>query len=616
MPRLEEFSVRPADPFHPHARRRRAWTVVFAMAATLLFLTAAFFRTQILRNYDFTLRADDNRLRVEPIPAPRGTVFDRDGQIVAETVTGYSLLVEPGDPDAVHERVMTAVTLLGLDTAAVERVVERAATSRGAPVVLVPSLSFEQVSILEERRSQLAGLLLETRPVRRYPAGPPVAHIVGYVLEIDDRELQSREWEGYRAGQLIGKSGVERQYERSMGGKAGSYFVEVDARGRVIGRFAERISTPPEAGGDIHLTLDLDLQRYAHQIFPEGMRGSIVAMAPSTGEVLALYSAPTYDPNVFVGGVSGRDWQQLNVDPSRPLLNRAIAGIYPPGSTWKLATAMVGLEKGAITPEQTMPLACTGGMSYAGRYSRCWKREGHGRQNLVQAVANSCNVYFYQLGIRIGLRDLTAQGTRLGFSRRTGIDLPGERPGTFPDGSDWYVNRFGWRPQPSEVMNVSIGQGPNSQTPLRMAQFFSAIAGDGTARQPHLLAGVQTPVETDLMVSRSTLLAAREGLARVMEGGTASRSRLVRWRVYGKTGTAQNSEDPERHHAWFTGFGGPRGGEPEIAVAVIVEFGESGSGVAAPLASQIIDFYLNKKYGFPNPELAEANPVRAGATRG
>jgi penicillin-binding protein 2 len=615
MPRLDDFSVRPQDPFHPHARRRRAWTVLFAVAATLLFLASAFFRTQVLRTYDFVLRADDNRFRAEPIPAPRGTVYDRDGRIVAETVTGYTLLVEPGNPETVLARLEAAAELLQLDSATVADAVARSSASRGIPVVVVPSLSFEHVSRLQERRGTLTGLVLEPRPVRRYPAGAPVAHIVGYVHEIDERELQSREWEGYRQGQLIGKSGIERQYERTIGGTAGSYYVEVDARGRVVGRFAERLSTPPQAGGDVHLTLDLDLQRYAHQIFPEGMRGSIVAMVPGTGEILALYSAPTFDPNIFVGGVSARDWRRLNADPARPLLNRAIAGIYPPGSTWKLATAMVGLEKG-VPPGQAMPLACSGGMSYAGRYSRCWKREGHGRQDMVAAIANSCNVYFYQLGIRIGLRDLTAQGTRLGFSRRTGVDLPGERPGTFPDGPDWYVNRFGWRPQPSEVMNISIGQGPNSQTPLRMAQFFSALAADGTARAPHLLAGRDVPVETDLGVTGRTLGSVREGLARVVDGGTAARSRLDRWKLYGKTGTSQNSEQPTLPHAWFTGFAGPRDGEPEIVVAVIVEFGESGSRTAAPLAAQIADFYLNKKYGFPNPELAEARPLRAGSTRG
>ena len=364
----------------------------------------------------------------------------------------------------------------------------------------------------------------------------------------------------------------------------------------------------------MRLTLDLELQRFAHEIWPRGMRGAIVAMEPSTGAILALYSAPTFDPNLFVGGVSGKDWARLNSDVARPLLNRAIAGIYPPGSTWKLATAMVGLERGVITPEVRMPVACTGGMAYAGRYSRCWKREGHGGQNLTQAIANSCNVYFYQLGIRLGLDVLATEGTRLGFARPTGVDLPGERSGTFPSGRQWYVDRFGWRPPPSEVMNVSIGQGPNSQTPLRMAQFFSALAGDGTARAPHLQAGVEVPVETDLRVTRATLRTVRDGMAAVLEGGTASASRLRQWRLYGKTGTSQNTEDPRKPHAWFTGFAGPRGGEPEVVVAVIVEFGESGSRTAAPLASRVAEFYLNRKHGIPNPALP-AESASAGSMR-
>lgn len=613
MSRYIELSIRPADPFHPHARRRRSLHAILFLVMALGLLGAAFFRTQIVRNDEFVLRADDNRFDVVPIPAPRGTILDRNGKIVAETVTGYSLAVEPGPADSIRARLAPIAPLLRLDSAAIEEVVVRARTSRGKPVQVAAHLTFEQVSRLEERRGRLQGVRLETRPVRRYPAGAAVAHVVGYVLEINDRELQSPEWTGYRSGQHIGKTGIERQYERALGGKIGAQYVEVDSRGQVIGRFAPEINDPPEAGEDIRLTLDLDLQRYAHQVWPRGMRGAAVAMVPSTGEILALYSAPTYDPNLFVGGVSGADWAALNRDPARPLLNRAIAGIYPPGSTWKLTTAIVGLERGVITPQYVMPVSCVGGMAYAGRYSRCWKREGHGPQDLIRAIANSCNVYFYQLGIRLGLDNLTQAGTRLGFSRSTGLDMPGERTGTFPTGKEWYVDRFGWRPPPSEVMNVAIGQGPNAQTPLRMAQFFSALSGDGTARAPHLLRGRQVGVETNLGVSRQTLASVWEGMAAVIEaGGTAHAVELRNWKLYGKTGTSQNSADLKKPHAWFTGFAGPRGGQPEIVVAVIVEFGESGSGTAAPVAAQLADFYLNKKHGRPNPPLvAESIASRA-----
>ncbi|HEY0023272.1 MAG TPA: penicillin-binding protein 2 [Longimicrobium sp.] len=604
MSRFQEFSVRPADPFHPHSRRQRALTGILFCVFALGLLGSAFFRTQILRNNEFLLRADDNRFDVVPIAAPRGTVFDRNGKIVAETVTGYALLVEPGPADSVRARVSAVAGLLRLDTATIEAAVRASGASRGKPVMVSRLLTFEQVSKLEERNGRIQGLVLQPYPVRRYPAGPAVAHVVGYVLEINDRELQSKDFQGYRQGQHIGKTGIERQYEADLGGTMGAQYVEVDARGRVLGRFAPTVSDPPEPGKDLKLTLDLDLQRYAHQIFPEGMRGAVVAMVPSTGEILAMYSAPTYDPNLFVGGVSGTDWALLNEDPARPMLNRALAGTYPPASTWKLATAIAALERGVMKPADVMPIPCVGGMAYAGRYSRCMKREGHGPQDLTRAIANSCNVYFYQLGIRLGLENLTSAGTRLGFSRATGVDLPGERVGTFPSGRDWYVRRFGWRPPPSEVMNLAIGQGPNSQTPLRMAQFYSALAGGGVARRPHMLMGSDAPVETDLGVSGETLGSLWQGLAAVIEaGGTAHAVELRRFKLYGKTGTSQNSADPTKDHAWFTGFAGPRGGKAEVVIAVIVEFGDSGSGAAAPLAAQIAEYYLNKKHGFRNPEL-------------
>jgi penicillin-binding protein 2 len=614
MPGFVERSLVPQSPFHPHAMRRRALQAGAGVGIMLVTLGAAFFRTQIVRNDEFELRADDNRFRVVPIPAPRGTVTDRNGKVIAETVASYTLSVEPGPVDSVRARLRRVAPVVGLDSATIEGVVQKSKGSPLMPTPVLANLSFEQVSRMEERGRVPPGLILEARPIRRYPAGPAVAHLVGWVGEISDRELDEPQWQGFRSGQHIGKSGVERAYERALGGKAGSRYVEVDARGQLVRSFAQQLSVEPTPGRDVRLTLDLDLQRYAQQIFPKGMRGAIVAMTPTTGEVLAMYSAPSYDPNLLVGGIPAQVWSQLNRDPGRPMLNRAANGTYPPGSTWKLATAMVGLERGVITPEYVMPIPCTGGMSYAGRYSRCHKREGHGPQNLIQAIANSCNVYFYQLGIALGLQTLTEEGTRLGFSRRTGVDLPGEMAGTFPTGREWYKQRFGWRPPPSEVMNISIGQGPNSQTPLRMAAFFAALAGNGTSRAPHFRLGAQTPVETDLRVQPATLAAVRLGMERVVEeGGTAHAVELRHWKLAGKTGTSQNSADPKKPHAWFTGFAGRRGGPPEVVVAVLVEFGESGSKGAAPIAAAIADFYLNRKHGRPTPPLAEPETVRVGS---
>lgn len=576
---------------------------------------AAFFHTQVIQNDDYRLRADDNRLRVIPIAAPRGAVYDRNGELIAETVTSYSLFLEPTSEDSARIAVERLRPVVHLGDSAVTELLAQMKRQPNQPALVASSLSFAQLSWIEERRTELQGVRLEPTPLRRYPDGAAVAHLVGYVGEISEAELGDSAWAGYEMGQAVGKSGIERQYERLLGGTRGERFVEVNARGRVIRQMAMREEQPPVAGTDIRLTLDLQLQRYARAIFPDAMNGAIVAMVPSTGEVLALYSHPSYDPNLLIGRISERVWSDLNQNPRRPLVNRAAAGIYPPGSTWKLATAIVGLEKEVITPHGKMPIPCTGGMSYAGRYSRCWKRDGHGALDLTGAIANSCNVYFYQLGIWLGLGQLAREGTRLGFARPTGIDLPGERGGVFPSSPEWYTRRFGWSPTPSEVMSLAIGQGPNSQTPLRMAQFFAALAGDGTAPPPRLLAGASDELapETDLRLRSSTLDALREGLASVTErGGTAYLSSLERWKLYGKTGTSENSEDAARPHAWFTGFAGPPGEDPEIAVAVVVELGEHGSSAAAPLAAKIADFYLNGLHGFPTDPARQTLAERLG----
>jgi penicillin-binding protein 2 len=589
----------PTNPFHPHARRRRAIAATAVIALVLTSLGSAFFRTQVVENGDYLLRAEDNRLRWVPIPAPRGAIYDRQGELIAETVTAYDLQIEPLSGDSTRRLLERLREPLLLSDSAISALLARREAQVGRPLLVATGLDFPQVAWVEEHRADLHAITLHPRPRRRYPQGEAVAHLIGYVAEISAEELaDSSLWGGYRPGQEVGKAGIERQYEELLGGVPGARYEEVDARGRVLRALAADRVEQPTPGTDIQLTLDLGLQRFAHSIFPADMNGAIVAMVPGTGEILALYSNPTYDPNLLVGGVEPEVWRELSRDPRRPLLNRAVSGIYPPGSTWKLATAIVGLEKGVISPDTRMPIPCTGGMSYAGRYSRCWKQEGHGNLDLAGAIQHSCNVYFYQLGVWLGLNRLATEGTRLGFARRTGVDLPTEASGVFPENADSYRERFGWSPTPSEVMSLAIGQGPNSQTPLRMAQFFAALAGDGTSAAPHLLAGVppaETP-ETDLRVDATTLAAVREGLARVTEeGGTAYASSLKQWKLYGKTGTSQNAQDPDRPHAWFTGFAGAHGGSPEIAVAVIVEFGEHGSSAAAPLAARVAEFWLEKQ---------------------
>jgi penicillin-binding protein 2 len=342
------------------------------------------------------------------------------------------------------------------------------------------------------------------------------------------------------------------------------------------------------------------------------MSGAMVAMVPSTGEILALYSHPTYDPNAFVGRLTPVLWRELNTGAEKPLLNRAITARYPPASTWKTATAVIGVAQGLVNADSYMPLACTGGMAYAGRYARCHLARGHGRLNLARAIERSCNVYFYQLGIKLGLQTLIREGARLGFNRRTRIDLPAETEPQFPRD----VAQYGrWVPYvaPSDVLSFAIGQGANSQTVINMATFYAAIAGDGTSRAPHLVRTDTARKVVDLGLDRQGLMYIWEGLRLVTESeGTAVQSSLVRYKLYGKTGTAQNPQGAD--HGWFVGFAGIPGQRPEILVATIVEHGLHGDA-AAPLAAKAANFYLDRVHHQPfDPIPTWGERVRAGIT--
>lgn len=588
----------PAD-----TRKRRTFGAVFTIALVISTLVTAFFHTQIVTGAQYAVRSEENRLRPIPVPAPRGAITDRYGEVIATSVTGYSVTLLPGSEETVRSTIRDVAPFLGLSGADVNRLIRERTAKPNGLLTLKEDVTFPQAAALEERRSAFPNLVITERPKRSYPGGAPVAHLIGYVAEVDEQELQQPVYRraGYRQGRWVGKAGIEKQHELHLSGEDGARLVEVDAMGRVVDPRAS-VGTKPAVGGkDLKLTLDLGLQRYIHEIFPDSMKGAVVAMVPSTGEVLALYSNPTFDPNHFVGGIPAELWSALNRDPAKPLLNRAIGALYPPASTFKLVTAAAGLEKDLVSAGTEMPIPCNGGMRYGGRYFGDWYGPpGFGSLDLTGAIKHSCNVYFYQLGIQLGLDELAEAGTRMGFNRPTGIDLPGEKTPTFPTGAAWYKERFGWAPTPSEVLSLAIGQGPNSQTVLKIAQFYSAIAGNGRAPEPHLVAGPgagQGPGAIDLALSPEDRRALWAGLAKVTEkGGTAYLSSLERWKLYGKTGTAQNSGGED--HGWFAGFAGPPGEAPEIVVVAIVEHGLHGSDVA-PIAAKAAQHYLDRKHGLP-----------------
>jgi penicillin-binding protein 2 len=602
----------------PDSRERRMLGAVFAIAFSISILVTAFFQTQVVTGKQFMMRSEENRLRPVVIPAPRGTIVDRNGEVVATSITRYSVSVLPGDSGLVSGTVRDLAPFLGLAPDEVTRLIGSARPH--ALLEVTGDATFAQAAALEERRTSFPNILVVERPRRYYPAGAAIGHLVGYVGEISPTELEKPEFKqaGYGQGRMIGKAGIERQYELAcgteecqprLGGKDGARFVEVDAMGRVIDPRTTVGAVSPVPGQGMKLTLDLELQKYIHTIFPDTLSGAVVAMVPSTGEILALYTHPTYDPNDFVGHIPGPLWKALNADSAKPLLDRTVNALYPPGSTFKLATAAEGIRRGMVTKDTRMPIPCTGGMAYAGRYARCWDHSGHGLLDLASAIEKSCDVWFYQLGIRLGIQDMVDAGTRMGFNRKTGVDLPSERRPEYPSGSAvvWWKRRFGYPPQPSEVMPLAIGQGPNAQTVIKMAEFYSALAGNGTTRAPHLVASPDDGKRSmDLGLTPQQLAWLWEGLARVTDAeGTALQSSLARYKLMGKTGTAQNPHGAD--HGWFVGFAGVPGGTPEVVVAALVEHGLHGDATA-PLASKIANFYLDRVHHHPfdpRPTLGE-----------
>ncbi|MEX0980391.1 MAG: penicillin-binding protein 2 [Gemmatimonadota bacterium] len=582
---------------------RGAMLIVVLLLGMLVF---AFFRAQVLRSSTWVLQSDSNRLRALAVPAPRGTIYDRNGRVIADNTPAYSVSLFPAPRDSIARTLERLRPYISISDARAESIL-RDAPFRRQPLLVKADASYEEVAALEERRFDFPGIFMEMRPKRRYNAGPAVAHVLGHVGEISATELTAPRFLGYTRGMTVGKAGIEREYEAELQGIPGIRYVEVDAVGRIVGSFQRQATAVAEPGTDIHLNVDLDLMEWIHEIFPDTMNGAVVALDVADGGVLALYSSPTFDPNDFVGGIDPDVLAELNSDPGRPQFNRTVMGLYPPASTWKLASAAIALELGVVTPDDHMPVSCTGGIWLAGRYARCWNPEGHGRLNLAEALRDSCNVYFYQLGLRVGLDRLVEEGSRIGFSEQCGIDLPQESRGIFPtDLTTFWEERFGtgYRPQESEVLSLVIGQGPNSQTPLKMAQFYGGLARQGSAPAPRIRREGEVPEDWTMQLTEENLAALLDGLRQVFRpGGTGYLSSLEHWDIIGKTGTAQNAQNPDIPHAWFAGMAGPWGADPEIVVVVIVEAGESGSAMAAPIGARVADFYLRKKHDIPQDSI-------------
>jgi penicillin-binding protein 2 len=573
--------------FHPlltERRARAARLVVLGVAAVML---AAFFRTQIIEYETYATQSQSNRRRPIPLRAARGTIYDRNGLVLAESVPGFTIALLPGPEDSLRATLRRIARLAQLDSAAIEQVIRRYRRAPYQPALVRADAPLAMVAALEERRLAIPGLLIQTEPKRFYPDSSAAAHVLGYLGEVAESELR-RGRNPIDVGGLVGKDGLEREYDDSLRGKPGARFLEVSALGRMVGEVAAQGYLEPVAGSPLHTTIDLDLQRFVASVFPPGRRGAVVALDPADGAVLALYSAPTFDPNAFVGGVDPGYWRSLTEDPARPLLNRAVQARYPPGSTWKLAVAAMALKRGLVGFRSRMPVPCRGGLQYGNRFFRCWQLEGHGDLNLEQAIAQSCDVYFYQLGLKLGVTSLLEDAVGWGGRARTGIDLPGELPSEFPSGREYYDRLYGPRRWTSAVaLNLAIGQGENAQTPVNMARMYQMLAGDGIPHAPHVVRAKAGDRVNPIDLTPEQLDGLRRAMINVVEAGTAQASRVAELTIAGKTATSQNPHGAD--HGWFIGFAPAE--SPRIVVAAVIEFAEHGS-LVAPMVTRIIARHL------------------------
>ena len=597
------------------------WGIVVVFAG----LAVGFWWLQVVQYDKYRQHAEDNHQRTLVLSAPRGAVLDRDGRVLAENRNSLNITLSREKAEDLEGTVALLADLSGVPLSELRAIVERHRRDPPfRPVVLIRDAAFDQVAAVAAHARELPGIYVQELPVRFYPAGEVAAHILGYVGEVSEAEMATPEFEGVRRGAIVGKSGIERTYNRLLMGRDGARRVVVDNVGREIRVLDERL---PLEGRQIQLTLDYDLQEAAEDAFADaGFNGSAVFLDPRSGEILALVSRPAYDPNVFARGIDGETWGRLNRDRLRPLNHRALQGRYSPGSTFKVAMAVAALEEGVVTPD--FRVACPGGRVVHGRFFRC--HSTHGSVDMREALEKSCNSYFYALGEKMEIDQIHKWATALGLGELSGVDLPHEVRGLMPS-TAWKRERRGERWYPGETISVSIGQGAVSVTPISLAVMMATVANGGTRVTPHLLAAVnegqgfervRRPVpRSRVSISPTTLDVVTEGLWFVVNrAGTGRRGRIYGRDVMGKTGTAQvislqgraaaagSSEQDFRDHGWFV-FAAPAGA-PEIAGAVFGEHNEHGY-LSAPIARHVIETYFAKKDGLPRPTL----PVPAFARR-
>jgi len=565
--------------------------------AVFLFLISGFWDLQVRNPEMYNEQAERNRIKSLPVLAPRGKILDRDGRVIVDNHSSYSLILSRENLRYEHIRPIAAG--LGLDYDRLESRISRfRGRPRYEPIIIKNELSPGELAFVEAHRDPETFPEMELiRAQRRlYPRDGLAAHVIGYVGEISESELDLPEFITYDQGDVIGKAGIERQYNDILMGVDGQRQVVVDNRGRERDVLGVKEAVP---GKSLRLTIDLDLQ-VVGELAMEGRKGAVVALDPRNGEVLAMVSAPAFDPNKFASRIRSEDWKEIANNPDNPMLNRAIQAQFAPGSTFKPLMALAGLEKGVV--DDDFHIRCPGGASFYGRYFKCWVKTGHGTVDLHKGIVHSCDVFFYNVGNRLGIDNIAEYADMAGLGKKTAIDLPGEATGVVPS-SAWKMRNFRQKWYAGETISVSIGQGALTVTPMQLAYAIGGLAMGGVWYRPHLVAADKPEPPRLGKIDPANAQKVVAGMYGVVNeaGGTGGRARLSGVSVCGKTGSAQRISNDAvkgglghnlKDNAWFVAFAPCEA--PEISVAVLWEGGEHGM-LAAPIARDIIKAYFDKK---------------------
>lgn len=569
-----------------------------------LFLLTGLVKLQIIDYGELSEQSETNHIRLKTVIPRRGVVTDKFNRVIIDNRPSYTISIIPSEIEK-GVTIPNIALMLDMDSTEVVKRLKRNTINRYQPAPIKRDIPFEIVAVLEEQSSRFPGVVYQMERVRKYDHALGAENFTGYVGEVSEDELDRLDEQEYHLGSIIGKKGLEKEYDLVLRGQEGTDYIEVNASGLIIGDYDEKESIPDVPGKNLILTIDNDLQMAASNLLDTFCCGAIVAMDPRNGEILAMTSYPSYDANIFSSVIPDSVWQEISSDSTHPLLNRPMVGLYPPGSTVKFIGVGAGLEEGVIT-ENTTFKPCLGGYQYGNRFFRCWNPAGHGSLNAAHTLEQSCDVYMYQLGLKLGIDKMAEYYGKCGFGTITGIDLPREAAGLNPT-TEWYDEHYGKRKWTNALaLNNSIGQGELLVTPLQLAQFYCGLANDGVVYKPHLVRGIEElngPLEEirpevsfNLPFSKHTMNILLEGLRLVVEGkhGTAKILANDFYSVGGKTGTAQNPHGD--NHSWFAGVAPLE--NPEIIVVAIIENAGHGSEVAAPIVGSIIKTYMAKYHDY------------------